>query len=333
MIPITVVGCGVSGLSCGVRLIEAGFTVTIMARLVPPNTTSDKAAALWYPYRAFPEDKVLPWCKATLETFLRLSRVAASGVSFIALHHVFDHVEPDPWWKSAVTDFRRLDYADLPRGYVDGYAVEVPLIETPIYMPYLVNHFIPRGGRIERRDNDFTSLTELSKTASLIVNCTGLGARTLCNDQQVFPLRGQVVRTANPGITRGIADETGPLSLAYIIPRSQDCVLGGTAECSDGEEADAGVSEDILYRCQGLDSKISGVAVIDAKVGLRPGRNEVRLEVDHSTANCPIIHNYGHGGAGFTLSWGCADSVVEIVRGLAASSTDETARVSTLCRT
>jgi D-amino-acid oxidase len=310
-----VVGCGISGLTCGVRLLEEGFQVTILAKLIPPNTTSDKAGAIWYPYRAYPEDKVLPWCKKTFDKFLKLSELTEAGVSFTELHDVFGCEVSDPWWKEAVNEFRRLQPTELPQGYVDGYAAKVPLIETPLYMPYLVNCFNELGGKIEILQERLTTLSELYADNPLIINCTGLGARKLVNDFAVFPVRGQVIRTKNPGIKRGIADETGRLALSYVIPRSKDCVLGGTAEENDwSEEVDSEISKDILHRCQQLDPMLMDLEIIDAKVGLRPGRNEIRLEAECVTDKCTVIHNYGHGGAGFTLSWGCADNVVGLAK-------------------
>ena len=55
---VVVVGCGVSGLSCGIRLLEAGFDVQIWARDLPLRTTSNIAAAIWYPYKAYPQELV-----------------------------------------------------------------------------------------------------------------------------------------------------------------------------------------------------------------------------------------------------------------------------------
>jgi len=310
-----VIGCGVSGLSCGVRLLEENFDVTILAKLIPPNTTSDKAAAIWYPYRAYPKYKVLPWGKKTFEKFLQLSHLPGTGVSFTELHDIFTHEEPDPWWKSAVSEFRRLLPTELPQGYVDGYAAKVPLIETPIYMPYLVNLFRDLGGKIEMLQEDIKSPSELYRENLLIINCTGLGAGKLFKDLQVFPVRGQVISTINPGIKRGVADVTGPLALSYIIPRSNDCILGGTDEehnCS--EEVDSETSKEILRRCQQLDARLYGLDILDAKAGLRPGRRKIKLKLEYVTDKCAVIHNYGHGGAGFTLSWGCADSVVSLAK-------------------
>ena len=68
---LRVLGCGVSGLSSGIRLLEAGHSVELWARELPPHTTSDVAAAVWYPYRAFPQDRVNVWAKRTLPSASR----------------------------------------------------------------------------------------------------------------------------------------------------------------------------------------------------------------------------------------------------------------------
>ena len=60
--------------------------------------------------------------------------------------------------------------------------------------------------------------------------------------------------------------------------------------------------------------KLKDAKILDHKVGLRPGRTEVRLEAAKVSNNCTVIHNYGHGGAGFTLSWGCAEDVLNLVK-------------------
>jgi D-amino-acid oxidase len=54
-------------------------------------------------------------------------------------------------------------------------------------------------------------------------------------------------------------------------------------------------------------------SVLAERVGLRPFRRSgVRLERDQLRDGRTVIHNYGHGGAGFTLSWGCAREVLDI---------------------
>lgn len=312
-----IIGCGVSGLTCGVRLLEAGFDVTIVAKSVPPNTTSDAAAAIWYPYRAYPEDRVLAWCKKSYETFVQLSTVEQTGVSFTELYEIFIQQIQDPNWVTVVSGFHRLGSDELSPGYVDGYAATVPLMETPIYMPYLMERFAKLGGKIEKLNQEIQNLEDLYADTPLIINCTGIGAGKLCKDPLVFPVRGQVISTLNPGLTRGVVDEVGPMGLTYIIARSKDCILGGTAQENDWNMAvDEETSNDILHRCQQLEPRLRGLEVLGAKVGLRPGRSEIRLEIERATSKCSVIHNYGHGGAGFTLSWGCAEDVLELAKGV-----------------
>ncbi len=90
-------------------------------------------------------------------------------------------------------------------------------------------------------------------------------------------------------------------------------MLGGTAEPNDeslvpNEQTAAG----ILTRCIQLEPRLANAVVLEHQVGLRPGRPGIRLEVDRNVTHGRLIHNYGHGGAGVALSWGCADEVARL---------------------
>ena len=99
------------------------------------------------------------------------------------------------------------------------------------------------------------------------------------------------------------------------MPRTHDCILGGTAEAGvDRLEADDAQTRAILERCAALAPHLAGAEVLEVKVGLRPGRDQVRLEVERPQPNKLVIHDYGHGGAGVTLSWGCAEEVVSLLQ-------------------
>lgn len=314
---ILVLGCGVSGLSCGIRLLEHGFDVTIVARDLPPNTTSNLGAAIWYPYKAYPQDRVLVWGITSLDEFYRLMGVPEAGVSAVTLLEVLDHPSPAPWWRHMPRRFSRMPVEELPPGYQDGYAVEVPLIDTPKYMRYLRQRFDDAGGRIEQRT--VSTLTELCGENRLIINCAGLGAREVAGDDGVYPIRGQLIRVKRPPGARWWIDEHGHNALTYIVPRSEDCILGGTAQEGDWTLApDPDTAADILQRCQALEPALNSVEIIEHRVGLRPGRREVRLELEPVSERCAVIHNYGHGGAGFTLSWGCAAEVAQLAMQFAA---------------
>jgi D-amino-acid oxidase len=147
----------------------------------------------------------------------------------------------------------------------------------------------------------------------MVINCAGLGARELIGDQSLFAIRGQVVRVAQIGIERFWLDDYGPHGMAYIVPRSQDIILGGTAD--DGDERlapDPATALAIVERCAALEPRLRDAPILQHRVGLRPGRPSVRLEAERPAPGKLLVHNYGHGGAGVTLSWGCADEILTI---------------------
>jgi D-amino-acid oxidase len=117
-----------------------------------------------------------------------------------------------------------------------------------------------------------------------------------------------------------VVDETGPNALAYVLPRPDVVVLGGTADEDDWEpRARPETTRSILERTRLLDPRLADAELVGAAVGLRPTRSEVRLEADALPDGRLLVHDYGHGGSGFTLSWGCADDVVRIVDGARAA--------------
>jgi D-amino-acid oxidase len=304
-----VVGCGVIGLTTAICLREAGLDVGIVAAELPPGTTSGVAAAIWYPYKAYPEARVLFWGGRTFEVFEELSDTPESGVLMREGVEISRLPVPDPWWAGAIPGLRRCNEDELPPGYVDGHAFTAPIVEMPIYLAYLMDRFGAAGGSVQRRT--LSSLDEVD--AGVVVNCVGLGARDLVDDVSMEPIRGQIIRVSNPGIERFVLDEDNPESVTYIVPRSGDCILGGTAEVGAWDlEPDSETAAGILRRCTRLEPRLTGVEVLEHKVGLRPGRPEIRLEREDGPP--PRIHNYGHGGSGITLSWGCAEETLRLVQ-------------------
>jgi D-amino-acid oxidase len=99
-----------------------------------------------------------------------------------------------------------------------------------------------------------------------------------------------------------------------VHPRSTDCILGGTLEVGSWDTTpDPAQTAAILERCADIAPAVAGAPVIDTVVGLRPGRPQVRLERDADLLPVPVVHNYGHGGAGVTIGWGCARDVAVLV--------------------
>jgi GNAT superfamily N-acetyltransferase len=180
---------------------------------------------------------------------------------------------------------------------------------VPVYLAWLRDRLIDLGGRFEIVDQDLEAIP--TDRAPVVVNCAGMGARRLVDDPSLTPVRGQVVVVRNPGLDEGILVESGPDSPIYVLPRGTDCVLGGTADEGDERlDPDPETTEAILAKCAAIEPSLSGAEVIEVKVGLRPARPAVRVEAEQLPGGVLLIHDYGHGGAGFTLSWGCADEVV-----------------------
>ncbi len=184
-------------------------------------------------------------------------------------------------------------------------------MDTSIYIDYLIELFKNLGGEIIQKEvND---IQEALEDYNIVINCTGLGSRKLFNDNSIYPVRGQVLRVKSNGFDKVIADNEGPNGLCYIIPRINDIVLGGTRQDNDWSlEVNPKDTEDILRKAANIYPQFKNAEVIEVKVGLRPARPEIRLEAE-KFGDKTVIHNYGHGGSGFTLSWGCAQDVVGIV--------------------
>jgi D-amino-acid oxidase len=315
---ILILGAGVNGLSCGIRLQEAGIPTQIWARDLPPDTTSNVAAAVWYPYKAFPEHLVDRWGARSFREFCELASDGASHVIVRKGIEIFTNVKTDdPWWRNAVSDFRHARRDELPEGYRSGYVFKAPVIEMPAYLNYLMRRFRDLGGQIER----VQPLRDISETLArhdITINCTGLGARELVHDGTMYAARGQIVRIKQVGIQRFWLDTQDANRLTYIVPRTNDVVLGGTYEEGDERLApDPTIAAAIIARCAKLEPRLKTLEnddILEHRVGLRPERPNIRLEVERFPAGKAVIHNYGHGGAGVTISWGCAEEVVHLVR-------------------
>jgi D-amino-acid oxidase len=304
---VTVLGAGVSGLTCAVRLLEEGHAVHVVARDLPHDTTSAVAGAVWFPYRAAPNERTGPWAEASYRRFAALAEQPGSPVTMAELTMLYpEPLREEPWWLGAVPGERvRASRAvELPPGYGDGRAVQVPCIVAPAYLDWLEQRVRDLGGTIEQRLATFDELP-----GDAIVNCPGAYA------SDVTPVRGQVAYVRSDKPLRFVVDETGPNALAYVLPRPDVVVLGGTAEEGDWDlEPREATTRDILERTQRLLPELADAELLGVAAGLRPGRPSVRVERDTAPDGRPLIHDYGHGGSGYTLSWGCADEVADLLR-------------------
>ena len=305
-----VVGAGVNGLSCALRLLERDWAVHIVARERTPDTTSDIAAAVALPYLAEPAPRVLGWYRLSLRAFDSLSEKPPSGVQWIDMVdlQVDERAIPPPW-SAVVRDFEvTAGPPHLPE-YRVAWRAQVPLVPMDRYMPYLERRCRELGASFEQAT--LQHLDEVDHPH--VVHCAGLGARALARDNGVYPIRGQLVRVENHGMKKFWCDDAGPRGLSYLIPRGDEVIIGGTAQAHDDRlEPDPSAEDAMLGRALEIVPILRRAEVLGRAVGLRPARFEVRVERERR-GRCTIVHNYGHGGAGVSLSWGCADEVVELL--------------------
>lgn len=311
---VVVLGGGISGLTSALLLARQGESVTLVTDSPVSGTTSHLAAAVWFPTAVGPPRQVARW---GAETFDVLAGEAAAGTPGVVMRDSLSlyRAAPGPVpWTDAVGDLRVARPEELPAGYSFGLRYVVPLVEMPVYLPHLVDRVRDADVlTVYRRVERLEGLLDLEP--DVVVNAAGLAAGPLVGDATTYPVRGQIVRVRNPGLTLSVRDEGHPGGRAYVHPRSGDCILGGTLERGvwDTRPDDAETAA-ILSRCRDIVPQIAAAEVLETVVGLRPGRPEVRLERDDSLLDgVPVVHNYGHGGSGVTLGWGCAAEAARLV--------------------
>ena len=319
---VAIVGAGVSGLTCGVVFAEYGYHAAIFAKETGQQTTSAAAAAIWFPYHVEPAEKVIPLALETYQVLGELAHFPESGVSMIELRQFSRTGEIQiPDWAVPLGAQRLSSVATglwpvrdrAHRGgysFKSGFSLAVPLTNTTIYLDYLAARFRKAGGEIHANVR-FEKLDDVDTRFDLAINCSGIGARELVRDSDLEPHRGQVAIVPKvDGLSCAIVCDDDPLM--YAIPRTNDCVFGGTNEISDNLAADPAITSRIVTECSRV-LNIDKPTVLAERVGLRPFRRSgVRLERDRLRDGRTVVHNYGHGGAGFTLSWGCAREVLEM---------------------
>jgi D-amino-acid oxidase len=308
---VAIIGAGVSGLTCGVVFAERGFRTSIFAEQIGTHTTSGAAAALWFPYDAEPAKKVIPWALATYQVLVDLSKDSGSGVSMIELRQFCrtGKIQIPDWAQPYVIPSEVGGSLDISV-FESDFALRVPLMDTTIYLDYLANRFQKAGGAIQEKVR-LEKVDDVDPKFDLVINCAGIGARELARDVDLEPHRGQVAIVPKiDNLNSAIVCDDAPLM--YAVPRTNDCVFGGTNEVSDNLAPDPATTDSIVTECSRL-LRIKKPRVLRERVGLRPFRKSgVRLEKEKLSDGRTVIHNYGHGGSGLTLSWGCARNVLHL---------------------
>lgn len=298
---VIVVGGGVIGLTTAIVLAESGRRVRVWCREPSRESTSAVAGGLWWPYRIEPEERVGDWSLASLRVYEELAlKPQETGVRLVEGLHAGARLDGLGPWAAQVPGLRQAP---------EGLRARLPLIDMPTHLSWLEQRLADAGGTVEAHAVDRLP------DAPLVVNCTGLGARALIPDPQVRPVRGQLVVVENPGIRDWYtAVEDAGEESTYFMPQPYGLLLGGTAQEDDWNLApDPATAERIIARCARIHPEIADAPVLAHRVGLRPVRDTgVRVERRLTARGGVLVHNYGHGGAGVTVAWGCAEEAAAL---------------------
>ena len=323
---VAVIGAGIIGLHKAVLLTDISCKpeVTLISEKFSPDTTSDISGAIMRPADGTnigsADKRRLEWTRLTFQYLYNCftSPLASKlGLSLNVTYDVFCGDKKDPWWKDHVLGFRHVGEEEMkllhyPMG-TKCWTYSTLLMPCQKYLSWQMEELKAKGGIVVQKR--LKSLQEIDGQYDIIVNCTGLGSRELVNDDQMYPVRGQVILVKAPWMKHAFISMGEDNIITYVLPRADDVLLGGTQEIGDwSEQVDPLISKGIMERCCKYVPALATAPVIREAVGLRPGRKTVRLEVDDTiTKHSTVIHNYGHGGQGVTFFRGCVLDAVKLV--------------------
>ncbi|KAF2204272.1 nucleotide-binding domain-containing protein [Delitschia confertaspora ATCC 74209] len=369
---IVVLGAGVIGLQTALALLEAEYKVTVIAQHFPEDQsieyTSPWAGAIWRTHAAIEQEEMCRWDLESYRYWMGMSedenKAKEMGLERQTIYILYRNTPITPsspllWFSSSVQNFSILPSASLPAGCTFGISYLSIAIHPSKYLLYLqgrakelgaifiksaLSTFCGLAGALSEAQGLLAKSTVENDSggAEIFVNCTGLGSKALCNDNTVYPIRGQtlLVRIQPPPLLDSLGiymldDPTLAPDVTYVVPRPGESgifVLGGTKTADDwSAEVDEGVSEGIIERCreaypQGL-GEGKTIEVLNAQVGLRPGREggprveietieQVKFERGKEQEVVSVVHQYGHAGAGYQNSIGSAGKVLGLIRSI-----------------
>ena len=237
---VAVIGCGAVGLATARLLQERGYAVTIYAKDLPPNTTSNVAGGQWFPFFVFDDERRTPELMAQLVSasafaYRRYQILVGSryGVRWIRNYTFSRHRPPEDSLLGFQSPLRHLipELRDLAASEHRFPALpfvrqfDTMLIEPPIYLAAMLADVRAAGGEVrvvELADRD--AVRRLPER--VVVNCSGLGAKALFGDEELIPIKGQLTfLLPQPEVDYVVLNRE-----LYMFPRSDGILLGGTHE-------------------------------------------------------------------------------------------------------
>jgi glycine/D-amino acid oxidase-like deaminating enzyme len=229
-----VLGCGVIGLSTARLFQRRGGSVTIYAKDLPPETTSNIAGGFWYPTSVYEGNRTTPkfidqfnQSCATSNRAFQLLAGPEYGVHWIDTFELLSGEgalsDEMPGGTELYPDNHRFQDSKKYFGLSAVRQFSTMLIEPQTYLNALLRDFYIAGGKVVV--HEFQNREEIAQLPeTLIYNCTGLGAKKLVSDPSLTPVRGQLeILLPQPEIDYCYVGQPG-----YMFPRRDGIVLGGT---------------------------------------------------------------------------------------------------------
>ncbi|CAH2040863.1 unnamed protein product, partial [Iphiclides podalirius] len=318
---IAIVGAGVVGLTVA-RLLQSEqrhCNLTIIADAFKEDTTSAVAAGIFRPGTSFKgstDGHTKKWIRDSWhywQEILKSPEASQAGLmTFSAYIFSKKHysVTRNHLIEDLVPIYRAVDDNELSLcgdGWKYGSYFSTVKIGCDRYLPWAEGKFIQDGGKIltGRVDN----IASLRGKYDLVFNCTGFGAKALCNDHDLVPIRGQVLKVRAPWLKTAFYGDYD----TYVIPGFDGVATLGGVRQYDSYNTDVcrHDSAAILERCCAMLPALKSAEVVAHRVGLRPHRVPVRVEPE-VLDGVKVVHCYGHGGYGVTCAPGTAIDAVSI---------------------
>ena len=324
-VKIAVIGAGVSGLSVvhalSRQLTDAGISskITIIADRVLDQTLSIGAAGIFRPdeHIGVSRDKNQEWARRSFQHFSRVARspeAGEAGVFFVSGMDVGSRADYHmDFYKPFCPDLQAATPEQiavwLPSRFKYGFRYTTIIIDPYHYLKWLLAQALSHCDLVIAKIASLEHDERLS-VYDVIVNCTGLGARVIADDDSLIAIRGQTIRVKAPWIKQ-FASADG----VYVYPSSDGHVtLGGIKQLGrEDMSVDPHDRQWLWDKCLELQPSLKGAEVVRDWVGLRPFRQPIRVESETLANGRRIVHNYGHGGNGYTYSYGTAHEAAGLV--------------------